>query len=391
MPALRGVLHLCAAAQWTAALTWDTSGAYAGLGDASNATTWARVVAVDAWLRRGGPQPAHWAARGRGALGDGWAPLSNASAKTVWRTTLGGTSPVVVKALVDHARSYGSAHSRDHAREAHVTEIASEILYLELCRGLPGVPALHGGWLDAAGRPSYVVAAAGDRITTSPVGRYAALARSRPLDLAAALLECFWSFSERGGFFLDDFALSQFAYAVGSDEAVGSDGAITVSLVDAPKILAPSPAYDLLSSFPRPHAIDAAPRPCAGGDACPISHRSHCCCCEGGGGSPCAPPPCKAGSRGAPESKGLCKKGLCAPLSSATHAFDVAARAWALPFVTAASGRGKSRDARRATAFLKDLTRRLAAYDAASRPSLSDALGAVARFRRGDFSRPRAK
>lgn len=353
------------------ARAWSGAGAYAGLGNATNRTTWARVEAVDAWLRRGGPPPAHWVVRDRSALGSRrWTPLANASAKSVWRARLGRAAVVVKTARGEDGGRYASAKQRAIVAAKHATEIASELLSLELLRGLPGAPSLRGGWLED-GRPSYVVAAAGERLETFPRATYARLARERPAAVAEALLACFWGFAQRGGMFLDDFAVQQFLVA-----EAGAD--VVVSLVDAPKALARGPMRDLLAGFPRPHALDSAPRPCAGDADCPASHRSHCCCCDP---APCAKSPCPGGSRGSPESRGVCAKGgNCAPLSSKTHAFDVAARAWALPFIIAEAGRDRRH--RATAAFLRDLSQKMTAYNARKRPLLSEALDALARFRR---------
>ena len=84
-----------------------------------------------------------------------------------------------------------------------------EILYLEVLRGAPGVPELHGGWRTAHGLV-WVVQHAGEIIGQGKdrAGRlstlsdaYAAACRDRPLHIARAWFRCFQSIVE-GGFVL---------------------------------------------------------------------------------------------------------------------------------------------------------------------------------------------
>ena len=86
---------------------------------------------------------------------------------------------------------------------------------------------------------------------------------------------------------------------------------------------------------------------------------------------------CESGTKGAPESKGKCVHrsgtngtGVCEPVSSATHVFDVASRTWALPFVERV-GKWPSVKERR---VFRRLLRCMRAPDAADRPTFASAL-----------------
>ena len=96
----------------------------------------------------------------------------------------------------------------------HRGEVLGELYFLEYLRGAPGIPELEGAWPDADG-VSYVVEDAGETY----VGRDAAGAKRfgkfvarNAFEAARALLDCFRSFSEVGGFFLDDLSAHQFSY-----------------------------------------------------------------------------------------------------------------------------------------------------------------------------------
>ena len=75
---------------------------------------------------------------------------------------------------------------------------------------------------------------------------------------------------------------------------------------------------------------------------------------------------CEPGSRGAPEAKGLCEYGRCAPVSPKGHVFDWANRAFILPAIIRLSSLPK------ATALLKDLRARMSDRDPDRRPDFAD-------------------
>ena len=100
--------------------------------------------------------------------------------------------------------------------------VVSELYFLESLRGRPGIPTLHGGWLEDDAL-SYVVADGGSEVTryphahrngkpgeARPSDAWRDFARKDPMRAARALLECFRSFVDYGGFFLSDFSPHQF-------------------------------------------------------------------------------------------------------------------------------------------------------------------------------------
>ena len=260
------------------------------------------------------------------------------------------------------------------AIEKHASELVSELVWLEYLRGQPGIPVLWGAWaMHGRKGLTYVVEHAGEPMNFFIPSenfqperyadeRYKAFVRSKPLATAKAFIECFHSFSQVGGFFLDDFVPHQFVYSA------ATRGVRRIALVDGPKLLgrrgALAPLYENSS-----HVIETAPRACAGDAACPHTKNSHCCC-----GSPSPNGARPDGSRGAPESKGRCADRACVPLSSATHVFDVAAQKWALPFIEQlAREDGHLVVADGLRALVANMTRR----DADARPSFSEVLGAL--------------
>ncbi|KAH8081715.1 serine/threonine kinase [Aureococcus anophagefferens] len=167
----------------------------------------ARVVAVDRWLDGDGPPPAHWEVASKRDLNPRWKKLAGGNSKQVSKTSY-GKAKVVVKTKIEHTKG-----SETLKRERI---LRAELLFLEYLAGSPGVPKLYGGWLgDGGARVTYVVQDAGEILGagTGTVGRpakptapWAAFARNAPVAALRALLECFRSFSEVGGYFLDDFA-----------------------------------------------------------------------------------------------------------------------------------------------------------------------------------------
>ena len=77
-----------------------------------------------------------------------------------------------------------------------------EMLYMEVLRGLPGIPYLYGAW-SGEHRVSYVVRDCGAPIGLGPSGAgkeptvmspaYTARAEQHPIQLARSLLACFQS------------------------------------------------------------------------------------------------------------------------------------------------------------------------------------------------------
>ena len=331
----------------------------------------ARLEAAEKWwLGRGAvAPPPWWMATAAGDLDGNTTVLAHGNVKTARRGSLGG-APVVVKA------ARGGKHRR-------YDEPYTELLYLEFCRGLPGVPALRGGWFDANRDAVYVVDDAGATIDGSEA--YADRARKAPLDLARAWLRLGESFAQIGGYILVDFKPSQFSL----DEGTGA-----VSLVDGPRPSA-GPAFDYMlgrDGFWSPHGL-ARPKnvSCTYNSVCRTTTPLHCCC-----GSPTPGPrhraACgrsgarngtRAGSganRGAPEALGACTggggggaPGTCAPLTYKTHVFDFANRNWILGVVADAASGAEA-------VALGQLRERMSAADPDDRPTFTEALAALERY-----------
>ena len=183
----------------------------------------ARVDGVLAWLAGNATAPAHWPIRSRDDVkSKNWKHLGGGNVKDVYETKVDG------KRVVVKTRLTSAAHQDRVEADAR-----GELLYLEYLRDLPGVPRLHGGWLQDH-KLWYVVQHAGEnfglgkgtRHRPTRVNRgWTALVKKDPIDAARALLDCCRSFADRG-YFLTDFIASQFAVK-------GS----TVSLIDAPPAL----------------------------------------------------------------------------------------------------------------------------------------------------------
>ena len=200
------------------------------------------ATAADAWLSNG-TAPATWSITREAQL-EHFQLLSEGTAKSVRAATF-KRRRVIVKSDRSSAHVHAFRGGKADAAAAsvaamHRSELRAELVYLEYLRGLPGVPDLLGGWVDGAG-VTYVVEDAGTPIHVvhhdsrmKDVNKYMMLARRRPLGVARAILDCFRSFSEIGGFFLDDFAPHQFAFS----GAPGSPRPPRVYLVDGPKALA---------------------------------------------------------------------------------------------------------------------------------------------------------
>ena len=162
-----------------------------------------------------------------------------------------------------------------------------------------------------------------------------ALARSRPIPLARAILECFRTFSERGGFMSLDFGARQFA------AASTPDGRVLFQLIDGPLPFTGPIAN--LSEHPETKGIGLSGFPprsvplCTDDSHCPPSSHSHCCCDRETRRAMRSP---EESCVRAPEALGLCEPAEhsrpgaprhCVPLSHLTHAYDVATRPWLLP------------------------------------------------------------
>lgn len=260
-------------------------------------------------------------------------------------------------------------HSWSNSRANRTVHVFHECALLERLRGLAGIPTLHGGWFSEDSSFHYVVQHAGravgsantHRETHTSIGtaasptrlnpEYVRLASARPYTLARAILRCFQSFAEVGGYFLDDFNAKQFAldasarepaiYVIDAPDAlsdaarhacVGPHGSGKASRQwFAPKCLFGNHSGEPRWARPRGAKCMAPDAACERDFQCPSTNYKHSCSVPG--------KPCEPGSAGAPESQPSCVRraggSTCRPLniSARTHVFDVAAKKWLLPLV----------------------------------------------------------
>lgn len=318
----------------------------------------ARVDAALAWLAGNASAPVHWAIKSRDDFKTkNWKHLGGGNVKNVYEAKFEGTR-VVVKTRLGTA-----AH-----QERVENDVRGELLYLEYLRDLPGVPKLYGGWINGLHPGTrqlwYVVQFAGEdfgvgkgtRHRPTRVNRgWEALVKKDPITAARALLECCRSFSDQG-YFLTDFGARQFAVK-----------GHTVSLIDGPLVLSGPMAS---RGVPRVALLGKNRHNTCSDDAqCPHSFSWHCCCRAKNTGEECEK---NTEGGGAPEARGQCLMGTCAPLTSKTHVFDVASKAWALPYVHR-TGRFKGNEKDR----LLTLMARMRSPDPVKRPNFTEALSAL--------------
>ena len=323
------------------------------------------------WLSGGHPPPSAWGVHNETQLPPpaSWYRIDGGDTKQVYRTELRGGVRVIVK----------------RTRSGLGWNPTSELLYLTFLRGHLGVPQLLGGYIASDGFLTWVVRDTGGspigsvtsdaRFTVNSSDAYRELAASRPVELALAILSCFRSFSETGGFFLQDLTPRQFT--VSSD-----DRRVLFELVEGPGAYA-GPVARLLEKSPAPNGYSGYPKRsvahCVTDAACAPSKSYHCCCAidaithtltydHSGHNHVCE----QGTPAGAPEARGLCVRnqlpvrassvmmggrqnsstwngrrlqsvwgapalqtsaggGLCEKLSHLTHAYDVATKPWLLP------------------------------------------------------------
>ena len=198
-----------------------------------DATALSRATQASAWHQSGGRSfaPASWDgnlaaqlfADNQSEAANNWTYLTHGGAKFAFRTNISGAASVIVKRL-----SIGSTDPDAMWRE---------LMYTEYLRGLPGIPSLLGAFFHSThpdGDPKATLAeyfvfrdhggetlGSGQGGAVSLGATYMELARERPLALTRAMLLCFQSFSESGGFFQLDFTPRQFVVAPsGADEVV---------------------------------------------------------------------------------------------------------------------------------------------------------------------------
>lgn len=331
-----------------------------------------RVLAVERWLLNG-TRPAQWTVFAERDVTRRDALTAGAS-KRVSRGRAGsGGDKVVVKTLVvdaahrcPNATACGAAAARATVdaskRRDHVL---AELYYLEGLRGRPGVPRLYGGWRDPL---SIVVADGGSELTSYPSKRtrhqpslspaWKAFCAEDPVAAAVALLECFRSFAEYGGFFLSDFSPHQFTlrgsavFLVDGPDAL--DGAVAAFLRDR----------GLDAGLRRPFRAVDADRACAA--SCPSADppipRNVCCCARARRGE-CA----SAAER---DACGADRR-RCFLISRKPHTHDAGTAWWALPAVVDRAPKGAARTAVAAVAA------RLAAPDPGDRPTFSEAVASL--------------
>jgi len=173
------------------------------------------MIEATRWWTDGGAPPAHWVVHGESDLDYLKQPAISSTIKEVFEARFRNTS-VVVKWVKDGAQP---------ARH----EAFTEIVFLEYCRGGPGIPRLLGAYRNENGTVVWVVEKVGESIgqSTMPNGRkegvypkWRAFVEAAPLDAARAIFRCFRSFSELGGFFMNDLHMGQFAFFEGALYAI---------------------------------------------------------------------------------------------------------------------------------------------------------------------------
>ena len=258
---------------------------------------------------------------------------------------------------------------RDYApkKTSRDRHLRGELLFLEFLRGFRGVPQLYGGWFEGP-ELVYIVQYAGLTLGLGTEGsgaetqvdlpnqlgvEYAAYARSSPLDAATALLRCFESFSQRSGYFMHSVKAKQFAIALPPP----SGAAAEIFLIDGPDVL-----HDPIASFLKEHGwwgmVSHTTQPskstCRAHADCKSRYERH---------------------TSAREARGFCgRRGICEPLSSKTHVFDVATQPWALPWLLQAAKDAGDRDS---VATLAKLIDEMRSERPADRPTFSQALASL--------------
>ena len=170
----------------------------------------ASAMATARWLAAAPtrPPPAHWNITHAAQICDYEYPeLGKGMEKRVYKArTLAGKQPVIVKITKNEFNN--SDMYSPYPGLTYRNDWANELMYLEYLRGQPGVPHLLGGWRNESSA-AIVLHDAGARSihkAGNTSDEYVALARSRPIALARAILECFRTFSEWGGFMSLDWS-----------------------------------------------------------------------------------------------------------------------------------------------------------------------------------------
>ena len=209
-----------------------------------------RVREVFDWLSGRGPSPPAWTVQNSTQVAPeaSWHRIGGGNAKEVFRATLRGGEPVILKRLrADWSWNPMGTH-----------ESARELLYLSFLHGRVGVPLLLGAYVTRPWPAHGQLVWAVQDIRGFGIGRgsghvdspavmseeYRQLAASQPVDLALAILDCFRSFSEVGGFFLQDFTPRQFVTAVSKH----NEHTVLFELVDGPAPCAPRISHSLAAT-----------------------------------------------------------------------------------------------------------------------------------------------
>ena len=183
-------------------------------------TNYDAMMEATRWLMDGGAPPAHWVVHGESDLDYLEQPAISRTVKEVFEARFRNTS-VIVKWVKD------GLHPERH-------EALTEIVFLEYCRGGPGIPRLLGAYRNENGTVVWVVEKVGESIgnyldstrtkilnfTSSRLtvtnSKWRAFVEAAPLDAARAIFRCFRSLSEIGGFYIDDFHPGQFTFFEGA-------------------------------------------------------------------------------------------------------------------------------------------------------------------------------
>jgi len=290
-----------------------------------------------------------------------WTLLGVGAHKEVYRLQpqIGGeTAPIIMKRGKGSLKKEGKMFFERQlawAQNGRPEQII-EILYLEYLRHQPGVPELLGGYIEQrvphnrTHTEPYLVWLLRDTGGSPIWGKnvpstiYESLAREKPVELAIAILRCFRSFSDVGGFFMRDLLPKQF---------VVTETPVNFLLIDAPEPHSGLVASVLGASVPYGYGGQGHPvELCLSDVDCRHTPSFHRCSTYVNGSRVPDPEhfPFCGSSLGAPEAMGHCNKAVtvsklpkgitsrneknrCSPLTAKTHIFDLATKPWLLPFM----------------------------------------------------------
>jgi hypothetical protein len=237
-----------------------------------------------------------------------------------------------------------------------VEELHKEIIFLEYLRDAPGIPKLYGGWFDKNGLNCVVEFVEGDAIgegqglVTSPTQmstKFKQAASSHPYRLAHALVACFHSFSQLGGYFKADLLPKDFIMTRNKKNEY------TITMIGTPEPLFGEIVAYYRSSYSSSTTSlyqNSNKVPCGSNKDCPSTNFvSHCCRRNTIAAANhhhqqqhVDNDVCEDDNFPSPESRGICsmKKERCLGVTSRTHVFDMGGKNWLLPAIIKEASKG---------------------------------------------------